>query len=240
MSLLDTIVSRLSHKAHIVHKAQLSAHAYHIRIQSDNFATADYVPGHFLRVFCGYGKDVSLGEKVRSYSVWKFDPENRSADLAICTHSEGPGTQWARECRVGDTVYFTWHKGKFTVDDSADHYLFIGDLSALAHVYAINRHLPAAKHRHGIVYAETEAEFFADIDGQWPFSLHVLPVNPAEALIQEIKNTVPHSKGKGIVYIGGDSRVCVALNTYFKKELGWETRQIKTKPFWNPEKRGLE
>lgn len=240
MGLLDTIVSRVSHKGHIIHKAQLSAHAYHLRIQSDNFASAEYVPGYFLRIFCGYGKDVSLGDKVRSYSVWKFDRENRTVDLAICTHSDGPGTQWGKECQTGDTVYFTWHKGKFTVDASADGYLLIGDLSALAHLYEINRNLPAGKPRHGIIYSEKETDFFADIDGQWPFTLHVLPQNPAEALIQEIKNVQPQLMSKSMVYIGGDSRVCVTLNTYFKKELDWETRQIKNKPFWNPEKKGLE
>ncbi len=43
-----------------------------------------------------------------------------------------------------------------------------------------------------------------------------------------------------MVYIAGDSRVCVALNHYFRKELHWDSKQIKTKPFWNPEKTGLE
>jgi NADPH-dependent ferric siderophore reductase len=47
-------------------------------------------------------------------------------------------------------------------------------------------------------------------------------------------------KGKQMVYIAGDSRVCVALNYYFKNYLNWNTKQIKTKPFWNPEKKGLE
>lgn len=240
MGLLDTIVSRISHKGHIVHKAQLSAHAYHIRIQSDNFATAEYVPGYFLRVFCGYGQEVSLGDKIRSYSVWNLNRESRSVDMAVCTHSDGPGTRWAQNARVGDTVYFSWHKGKFTADAGADGYLFIGDLSALAHLYEINRNLPAGKPRQGIIYAENQTDFFADINGQWPFALHVLPQNPIEALVQEINTLHPQLMSRSTVYIGGDSRVCVALNAYFKKELGWETRQIKNKPFWNPAKKGLE
>nr|WP_197482116.1 SIP domain-containing protein [Polaribacter atrinae] len=47
-------------------------------------------------------------------------------------------------------------------------------------------------------------------------------------------------KGIKMVYIAGDSRVCIALNQYFRKELNWNTKQIKTKPFWNPDKKGLE
>ncbi|WP_368855182.1 hypothetical protein [Polaribacter sp. 20A6] len=43
-----------------------------------------------------------------------------------------------------------------------------------------------------------------------------------------------------MVYIAGDSRVYVALNHHFRNELNWSTKQIKTKPFWNPDKKGLE
>lgn len=238
MKLFDTLVSRLVNKGRIVHKTQLSANAYHLRIQSKHFAHTEYVPGYFLRLFCGYGKNVSPGDKIRSYSVWKLDRENRTVDMAVCTHSNGPGSQWAKESQVNDIVYFTWHKGKFTVDTSADAYLFIGDLSALAHLYEINRHIPADKPRHGIIYAQNDSDLFADIDGQWPFTLHTLPANPVLTLIQEVKKQP--IRPNTLVYIGGDSRTCVALNAYLKKEAGLQTRQIKNKPFWNPDKKGLE
>jgi NADPH-dependent ferric siderophore reductase len=51
---------------------------------------------------------------------------------------------------------------------------------------------------------------------------------------------LPKLTGRRMVYIGGDSRICVSLTHYFRKELQWEARQIKTKPFWNPDKKGLE
>lgn len=50
---------------------------------------------------------------------------------------------------------------------------------------------------------------------------------------------VPKMTGRKIAYVGGDSRVCIALNQYFRRELNWATKQIKTKPFCNSDKKGL-
>lgn len=64
--------------------------------------------------------------------------------------------------------------------------------------------------------------------------------NDTEKIIAKIAELIPNLKGKKMVYIAGDSRVCVALNQYFRKELHWDGKLIKTKPFWNPGKKGLE
>jgi len=47
-------------------------------------------------------------------------------------------------------------------------------------------------------------------------------------------------KGYKMVYIAGGGRICVVLNIYFRNELNWDSKRIKTKPFWNLEKKGLE
>ncbi|MCG1036691.1 SIP domain-containing protein [Polaribacter sargassicola] len=59
-------------------------------------------------------------------------------------------------------------------------------------------------------------------------------------ILKVVKELASKLKGKKMVYIAGDSRVCIALNQYFRKELKWDVKQIKTKPFWNPSKKGLE
>jgi NADPH-dependent ferric siderophore reductase len=240
MGLIDRIARRILEQATIVHKSKLSEAAYHIRIQSDKMKDANFLPGYFLRLGVGFGADTSLKDKVRSYTVWDIDKSKGTIDCAIATHSNGVGTDWINKCDVGGKVSFVWHKGKFLVDDSADSYLFIGDLSTLAHLYMINRSLSQGKRINGIIYSESQDEFFADIDGSLPFQFFEMPQNPYEQILLKVKEIVPTMPGRKIVYIAGDSRVCLALNQYFRRKLNWDSQQIKTKPFWNPDKKGLE
>lgn len=241
MGIIETIVKRLLQEATIVHKSELSNSVYHIRIQSENIKKAAFIPGYFLRLAVGIGNhEASIKDMVRSYTVWKIDKSNGTIDLAIATHSAGIGAQWAAQCKIGDSVFFAWHKGKFLVDDAADSYLMIGDLSSLAHLYEINRNLSKGKNIQSIFYSPDIHDLFPDIDGSTPFSFYKMPINPIDLIIEKINETLPKMTGKTMVYIAGDSRICVALSQYFRKELKWGNRQLKVKPFWNPQKKGLE
>ena len=241
MGLVETIIKKVLEKGIILTKTKISDSVYKIRIQSDGIADYDFVPGHFLRLGVGIDQDeISLKDKVRSYSVWDINKENSTIDIAIATHSNGIGAKWVETCNPNDTVYFKWKKGKFLADDSADSYLMIGDLSALSHLYIINRNLSDNKQIESIIYSENMDDFFPDVNGANPFDFNVMSENPSVEIIQKLNSIIPEMKGETIVYIAGDSRVCVTLTNYFRKELNWSAKQIKTKPFWNPDKKGLE
>ncbi|CAM4321259.1 siderophore-interacting protein [Zobellia roscoffensis] len=241
MGLVETLIKKVLEKGTIVEKTQLSESVFKIRIRSEHIKNVDFVPGYFIRLGVGIGKDeIGLKDKVRSYSIWDIDRENKTIDLAIATHSGGIGAQWAENSQVGDEVYFKWKKGNFLLDDTADSYLMIGDLSALSHLYMINRHLPDAKQVESVIYTSDLSELFSDVDGTVPFDFYEMDQNPTAVLSEVLQKLLPNMSGKKMVYIAGDSRVCVALNKYFRKELNWNTKQIKTKPFWNPGKKGLE
>ena len=241
MGIIENLLKLRLQPAEIVYKAPLSPSAFHIRLQGEKLKYDGFVPGYFLRLGVGMDDEASgIRDKVRSYTAWDYDAAQGTVDLAVATHSQGVGSQWAERCQVGDTVFFTWHKCKLIVDDSADSYLMIGDLSALAHLYKIHRHLPESKQVRGIFYSQHRTDLFKDLEGSEPFSLYEMPENPIEQLKKEINIALPAMSGRKMVYLAGDSRVCVALHQYFRKELKWDTRQIKTKPFWNPNKKGLD
>ena len=241
MAIIDKLIKRVSQRGIIAQKTKLSENIYHIRIQDDNVREADFLPGYFLRVGVGIGdSEATFKDKVRSYSVWNIDKQRGTIDIAIATHSMGIGASWVRKCEIDDAIYYVWKKGNFFLDDNADSFLMIGDLSALAHLYVIGRNLPKERKVEGIIYSGSMNECYGDIDGKTPFQFYEMPHNPYESIISKVKEIVPGLPGRKMVYIGGDSRVCVALNQYFKQELYWSTKQIKTKPFWNPDKKGLE
>jgi NADPH-dependent ferric siderophore reductase len=240
VSIIDRLATRILTKGIITHKNALSDTVFHIRIKSESFKRVSYVPGHFLRLFCGKDKAVGLKDKVRSYSVWNLDRELAEVDMAICTDSHGPGTAWAKECKVGNDIYFSWHQGKFVVDNTADHYLFVGDISTLGHFYEIRRNLPAGRSVRSLIYSNAETHFFPDIDGTTPFEFIVLPENPEVLLKKKIDSLALNIEVRVMVYVGGDSRICVSLHSYFKNVMKWRPDQIKIKPFWKPGKTGLE
>ncbi len=242
MSIIENILKKVVlNEATIIQKEALSKSVFRIRLQSESIRKANFIPGSFLRMGIGIGKDeISLKDKIRSYSVLDISRTEGFLDLAIATHSDGIGSQWAKECQEGDQIYFKWKKGNFLADDAADSYLMIGDLSALSHLYMIHRNIGENKQIASIIYSEQKCELFPDIHGDTPFDFFEFPQNPSTEIIAKLKEIVPGLKGKKMVYIAGDSRVCVALNHFFRKELQWPTKQIKTKPFWNPEKKGLE
>lgn len=241
MGIVKNILKKLFKENTIVLKQRISESAYWIKIKGENIKNAEFIPGYFLRVGVGFNDDeLSLHDSVRSYSVWDIDKTKGTIDIAIATHSKGVGAKWIEECKVGDNVRYNWKKGNFILDDSADSYLFIGDLSALSHLYILQRNLPKNKQIESIVYSNHRDDLYEDIDDSRPFEFYETQENPVKEIIEKVNESVPKMTGKKMVYIGGDSRVCVALNKYFRNELNWETKQIKTKPFWNPVKKGLE
>jgi NADPH-dependent ferric siderophore reductase len=241
MGLIDKFAKRFLEKGTLVSKLKISDSAYHIRLLSNSVKFVDLIPGHFIRLGVGFDDDsISLKDKVRSYSVWKINKDNGTIDIAIATHSNGIGAEWVKKSNVGMDVFFAWKKGTFVIDNSADSYLMIGDLSALSHLYIIKRHFTDEKQVESIVYSGFKEDLYSDVDGLFPFSFYEFPQNPYGQIKTMIPQIVSKMKGRKMVYIAGDSRLCVALNQYFRKELNWEPNQIKTKPFWNPEKKGLE
>jgi len=239
MGLLVKLIENFVSKATITYKQQIAPHVFHIQMEGKALQEKNPL-GYSLRILVGKDKDLGFDDNIRSYSTWRINKETGMADLAICTHGNGSGSEWVKECKVGDKIAFMWQKNNLVLDQTADAYVFIGDLSALGHLYSINNALPSSKKISSLIYGDSKEDFFPDINGTMPFGFHEFKDDPSEQIIKLIPSLVNGFPESSLVYIAGDSRVCVQLNNYFRKDLKWNTRHIKTKPFWNPLKKGLE
>lgn len=238
-SLVDSLVKNIFNSAVVVQRKQLAPQVLHIRLQGKGFSEHKYIPGEHLRIFVGVDKNTALDSKLRTYSVWKHDGKIGSVDLAVCTHSTGIGANWARDVKVGNTVHYMGPKGMLTIEDGDTHF-FIGDLSALSHMYALRNGVSSGAKTFGLVYGEDEAEYFADLDGQKPFTFLKLPENPVGELISYFEQHSKDAKGRTVIYLGGDARVCKTLGRYFRNDAGWSHATVKTKGFWMPGKTGMD
>ena len=239
MSIIQSIIHKMSHTAVVTHKEKITHSTYHIRIKLKTDRFKNYIPGQHLRVIVGLDNPASFGDLVRTYSIWHYDELRNEADIAVCTFSNGQGAKWVQNLEKGDTIYFSGPEGKFTINPDANNHLFYGDISSLAHLYELNRNVGWSKNASGIVYSSDKTHYFDDFTTKRNFGFLETPKNQADEMITEIMwNTVP--KGNTAVYIAGETAFCVALHNYFKKEYGFSPKQIKTKPFWHPDKKGLE
>lgn len=237
-SLIDTITRSIFHKAILTHKEQIAPHAYHIRIQSDALRGHTITAGEHLRLFVGLGRDTALSSKLRTYSIWAFDAATGTADLAICTHSNGIGSEWVRAVGTGEAIHYMGPKGKLVADAGARSHLLIGDPSALAHLYAIRSGLTAAQHAAGLLYTPDPSDYYADLDGRRPFELVEQHYDQTEALIARAERLRPTLPPALTIYLAGDMRVCKALGRHFRDK--WPQAEVRTKGFWMPGKVGMD
>lgn len=240
MSLIEDIAKLFTLSATVIYKEKLNENVFHLKICGDDLKALNYIPGHHLRILVGMGKSTTFKDKVRTYSVWNYDNKNHTIDLSVCTHSNGIGSKWVQELKINDRIYFSKPKGNFVIDNTGNYYIFIGDISALGHLYEIARKLEKGKKICSLIYSDRKEDFFEDLQDTVKFNFKQIETDPADQIIQDITEFLAMANGKGIIYIGGDGRICVELNKYFRQVLKWDTKQIKTKPFWHPDKIGLE
>ena len=240
MAIIDLLVKNVFGSAVVLSNAQIAPHAFHITIQSDDFKKHEYRPGEHLRLFVGLDRDTALNEKLRTYSIWDFDGARGIVDIAACTHSSGVGAKWVQQAKTGDTIFFKGPTDKLSVDHNAISYLMIGDDSALSHMYAIRRAIPSTKKIHSFMYAAHRADLYEDIDGTFPLDLLELPVNPSDQIISRIGSIKEQLSPGTIAYLGGDARVCKDIGRYLRQELKWDSRQVRSKGFWMPGKKGMD
>lgn len=219
----------------LIHIHQANRHVYHLKIQSDDFKQLEYIPGFTMDVFLG---DPNTQENIddRKYTIWNYEPIHQIIDVAICTFSNGKGANWVRTLEKGDTVYFKPPRGKLLLDDSADYYLMIGDITSLSHLYEIHRNLPLNKKVFSFIYTYNQRDIFPDIDDSFPLDYYVInPLDP-EVVKNKIISLLPDFEGEGIAYLLGDPNTVITLQHYFKNERNWNPKNLKAKPFWKEAK----
>lgn len=215
----------------VLENKQIATHTFHLKIQSDDFSKMQYVAGFTVDIFLGNPFYDSNCEN-RKYSFWNYEPVYHIADFAICTFSNGKGAEWIQKLQQGDSIYFKPPRGKLLADNNAENYLLIGDITSLSHLYEINRNLAVSKTIFSFIYAEQQADFFADIDNSFPFNHYIIKPVPSHILVDKIISNLPENLNDTIAYIFGHPEICITLHNYLKNERNIHLQNLRTKPFW--------
>lgn len=218
-------------KGRLIDIKQINRHVFHLKIQSPDFEKMEYIPGFTIDIFLG-NCELSPDLETRKYSIWNYEPIHQIIDVAICTFSNGMGAHWVTTLKKDDLIYFKSPKGKLLVDDSANYYYLIGDITSLSHLYEINRNLSVDKKIFSFIYAYNKRDVFPDLDGSFPLDSYIINPLIPETVKQKINALEPKIEGNGIAYILGEPKTVIALHDYFKNEKQWDIKSLKAKPFW--------
>ena len=241
MNLEERIFTKLfMNQATVIGKRQIAEKIFHFTVEV-NINFTELVPGQHLRLLLFPNQKGKLRDRVRTYSIWRCQQDGKKSyiDIAVCAHTDGPGSQWAEITEIGSQVLISSPLGKFTLDTSMPKHLFIGDITALSHFYCFTHHLTPQHEMDGIIYGKDEKQLFTDFDGTLGFTFFQKTAHGSDtSLIAYCRSLeIEHNT---MVYIGGDGHMCMELNSLFIKELGLPRKQVKVKPFWILGKTGLE
>lgn len=123
-----------------------------IRVGGDDLAGFAYAAGQDLMILVDTSNDRIIR---RRYTIRRFDPVDRVLDLVIVTDSDGPGARWARSLTPGDAIEAIGPRGKITLVDGVDAYVFVGDDVSAPAIAAMVEALPAGAR--AAVFVEVEA-----------------------------------------------------------------------------------
>jgi len=67
----------------------------------------------------------------RDYTPRRYDASRNELDIDFVLHGEGPASTWAENVKLGDTLGVGGPRGSMVVPDDFDHYVLVGDATAL-------------------------------------------------------------------------------------------------------------
>lgn len=231
MGLLDSLAKQVLKRATITRVVPIARHTFHLTLQGPDLADLNYTPGQTLNVFFDLsGPEAAL--RKRTYSIWQYDAEALTLELAVCTFSNGPGARWAQHCRPGDEVYFNGPGGKFVLDSTASSYCLLGDVATLSHLYALRRQIPPNRPVFSLVHVQSQDDYFPDLDGSYPLHFTVADRLSAPEVLTEVAAQGLRSAAGCLFYIGGSQALCVETHQLLRKQWHVPTAQLQAKPFW--------
>src|ERR1700735_5893831 len=88
----------------------------------------DDLDGFGIGAFTDHYVKCRFGDKMRSYTVRAWDPENRLLTLDFVVHGDrGIAGPWAAQAKPGDTLEIAGPGGAYAPDPQADWHLMVGE-----------------------------------------------------------------------------------------------------------------
>lgn len=154
---------------------------------------------------------------MRTYTVSVQRDDEIDVDFAL-HETEGPASAWARNAQVGEQILVGGPGPKKLINNEADWFLLIGDMTALPAITVNLAQLPADAHGYAILEITTEADKQLlkkpdNVDINWVINAH--PNAETSPLLDRVK-TLTWLTGQPAVWAACEFHSMRALRHYFK------------------------
>ncbi|MBD9356120.1 siderophore-interacting protein [Methylomonas sp. EbA] len=168
----------------------------------------------------------------RIYSLRRFDSNLNLLDVDFVLHgAHGPGTRWAVNAKIGDSIALAGVGGPALANMAADFHILVGDLSALPAIAAVLEALPSQSKGLALIQIEETADQLAlqhpaGVEIQW------LTAAAPKHLPGVFFNLTWPTEGQVFATIAGESTAVLAIRQNLLQERGLAPSSMYAVPYW--------
>ena len=170
---------------------------------------------------------------VRTYTVSVQRDDEIDVDFAL-HEAEGPASMWARNAQVGDQVLVGGPGPKKLINNDADWFLLVGDMTALPAITVNLAQLPADARGYAVLEVTTEADQQSlkkpdNVEIHWVVNNH--PNADSSPLLDCVKS-LNWLEGQPAVWAACEFHSMRVLRQYFKMERDVPKTHLYVSSYW--------
>jgi NADPH-dependent ferric siderophore reductase len=168
----------------------------------------------------------------RDYTPRQFRPDTLELDLDFVLHGDGPASTWAEHAKVGDRLGVGGPRGSMLVPTDFDHYVLVGDETALPAIGRWLEEMPATQPVTVLVEVGHEADRQAlQREVRWFIRGRSPSLDDALAALP-----MPH--GDTFWWVATDSRRARQLRSLLVEARGIDKDWVKATGYWQADAPG--
>lgn len=176
--------------------------------------------------------------RLRSYTIRDYNPQDQllTVDFVLHGHGDdqGPAGRWAQVTAPGDIIMIKGPGPKKLVDNSADWFLLVGDMTALPAICCNLEQLPADARGYAIIEVADarDKQSIRAPEGMELIWLVNADLNPQTSLLSNTVKELEWLTGSPAVWSACEFSNMRQLRAYFKTERNVERERLYISSYW--------
>ena len=194
--------------------------------------------GAYIKLMLPQGKDESPA--MRTYTVSLQRPEIKEIDIDFVLHDHGgPASKWAQNVKLAETISIAGPGAKKLVEQNADWFFIVGDMTALPAICANLRILPPTARGYLVVEVIDSKDIQnlqipVGIEMHWVVSSSASSIE--KSLLEKVES-LPWLDGTPYVWAACEFGTMRALRKYFKVNRQVDRNSLYISSYW---KKGVD
>jgi NADPH-dependent ferric siderophore reductase len=177
----------------------------------------------------------AIPSPMRDYTPRQYDSIRNELTVDFVIHGDGPASTWAERAAPGQSIGVGGPRGSFITADDFDHYVLVGDETALP---AIARRLDEmrASAKLSVLVEIPEHADRQPLGSQAQFEVRWLERNGGDAassdLLERALRELPERPGDTFYWIAAESHRVRTMRKYLAEERGVQKEWIRATGYW--------